>query len=382
MTILIQRVEGKTTTRYIFRPAVPDVTFDKRVTEVAEISYHAKYRYWSAPAIKDTLWSLSRLFGPNCLEWTFELYSTRKQRSDTSTRVTGGYDYELTEHWRKALLRTEEELRVRRYSWRTVKSYLGHLRRFFRDHPTITAETVDNDLVRKYILRRAREGNYAASTQDQLLNSLKFWMERIEGREKTFIELRPKRPVRLPQVLSVGEVKRLLSVVTNLKHRCILKTIYGGGLRLSELCNIRLVDIHYDRMQIFIKGGKGAKDRYTTLPDALVKELQQYQHEHRPTYWLFEGRTGGCYSVRSVQSIMKRAVVESGVNPYATVHTLRHSYATHLLEQGTSLRHIQELLGHYSSRTTERYTHVTDKERQRVVSPLDRLSDRHRGDSD
>ena len=122
-----------------------------------------------------------------------------------------------------------------------------------------------------------------------------------------------------------------------------------------------------------MKGGKGAKDRYTTLPDRLIVQLQQYREEYRPTHWLFEGQSGGQYSVRSVQAIMKRAVARSGVNPYATVHTLRHSYATHLLEQGTSLRHIQELLGHYSSRTTERYTHVSSQERGRVISPLDRL---------
>jgi site-specific recombinase XerD len=124
-----------------------------------------------------------------------------------------------------------------------------------------------------------------------------------------------------------------------------------------------------------VKGGKGAKDRFTTLPGSILGELRRYLDEYRPTYWLFEGQSGGRYSVRSVQTIMKRGVVKSGVNPYATVHTLRHSYATHLLEQGTSLRHIQELLGHSSSKTTERYTHVTSDERRRVRSPLDRLDD-------
>jgi site-specific recombinase XerD len=293
--------------------------------------------------------------------------------------VVGLQTDKLPEHWQDALLRTEEELLIKRYSWRTVKTYLGHLRRFFHAHATYTSAIIDDDVVRSYILRRGREGNYAASTQNQLLNALKFWMERIEGREKMFVELRPKRPVKLPQVLSPQEVKLLFAAVVNLKHRCILKIIYGGGLRLSELCGLRLADVHRDRMQIFVHGGKGAKDRYTTLPDTLINELDQYLSEHRPTYWLFEGQSGGRYSVRSVQSIMKRAVVASGVNPYATVHTLRHSYATHLLEQGTSLRHIQELLGHYSSRTTERYTQVTDRERQRVVSPLDKLGSRSGG---
>lgn len=379
MTILIQRVEGNTATRYIFRPREADDTFDLRLVSVPEVRYHPHFGYWSAPAQPATLAGLKREFGSRCIQWTYELYSRQGPDQSAPMNVAGPQTDKLPEHWQDALLRTEEELLIKRYSWRTVKTYLGHLRRFFHAHATYTSAIIDDDVVRSYILRRGREGNYAASTQNQLLNALKFWMERIEGREKMFVELRPKRPVKLPQVLSPQEVKLLFAAVINLKHRCILKIIYGGGLRLSELCGLRLADVHRDRMQIFVHGGKGAKDRYTTLPDTLINELDQYLSEHRPTYWLFEGQSGGRYSVRSVQSIMKRAVVASGVNPYATVHTLRHSYATHLLEQGTSLRHIQELLGHYSSRTTERYTQVTDRERQRVVSPLDKLGSRSGG---
>ncbi len=336
--------------------------------------YHDNQAYWSAPATSETLRHLKSHYGRNCLEWTFTLYDSRSNQH-SSDRPSVGQSGGLPVHWREALLRTEEELRVKRYSWRTIKSYLGHLRRFFAEHPELTAELVDRNTVRRYIVRRVTAKDYAASTQNQLLNALKFWLERIEGHEQTFVELRPKQPQKLPQVLSVDEIRRLFTATDNLKHRCILKLIYGGGLRLSELCSIRLTDVYYDRLQVFVKAGKGAKDRYTTLPNSLVEELRAYKKSYSPTYWLFEGRSGGAYSVRSVQAIMKRSVKKSGVNPYATVHTLRHSYATHLLEQGTSLRHIQELLGHHSSRTTERYTHVTDRERSRVVSPLDRLGE-------
>ena len=195
----------------------------------------------------------------------------------------------------------------------------------------------------------------------------------MEGREKAYYDLRPKKPKKLPNVLSVEEVVRLFNVIDNLKHRCILKTIYSGGLRLSEITYLRIADIHSDRMQIFVHGGKGKKDRYTTLSKGLLKDLRAYFLEYRPEYWLFEGQTGGQYSVRSVQAVLKKAVKKSKINPYATVHTLRHSYATHLLEQGTSLRHIQELLGHENSSTTEIYTHVSNHEKQQVISPLDRL---------
>ncbi|WP_222707012.1 tyrosine-type recombinase/integrase [Neolewinella aurantiaca] len=174
-------------------------------------------------------------------------------------------------------------------------------------------------------------------------------------------------------MLSVEEVRRLFGAISNTKHRCILKIIYGGGLRLSEVVNLRIADIHSDRLQIFVNGGKGKKDRYTTLSAKFLTELRQYFREYQPQHWLFEGQTGGQYSKRSVQAILRKAVDKSGVNPLCTVHTLRHSYATHLLESGVSLRHIQELLGHANSSTTEVYTHVSTAEKQGVISPLDRI---------
>ncbi len=279
----------------------------------------------------------------------------------------------LPTHWAERLLRTEEELRVLRYSWRTIKGYLAHLRGFFHARRELKMEEVTTEIVKHYILERGAGGNFSASSQHQLLNALKFWMEQVEGREKTFIELRPRRERKLPQVLSVEEVKRLLAEVDNLKHRCILMTIYGGGLRLMEVCQLRLCDVHRDRMQLFVHSGKGNKDRVTTLPQVLLVELDRYLEQYQPEYWLYEGQHGGQYSARSVQSILKRAVKKSGVNPQATVHTLRHSYATHLLERGVSLRHIQELLGHGSSKTTEIYTHISTTESRRISSPLDDL---------
>lgn len=169
------------------------------------------------------------------------------------------------------------------------------------------------------------------------------------------------------------EVKCLFATVDNLKHRCILKVIYGGGLRLSEAVSLRHVDVHTDRLQLFVHAGKGKKDRYTTLSQNFLEELRRYFQEYRPEYCLFEGQTGGQYSVRSVQAVLKKAVKKSGINPRGTINTLRHSYATHLLELGTSLRHIQELLGQANSTTTEIYTHVSNTEMQRVRSPLDDL---------
>jgi site-specific recombinase XerD len=229
--------------------------------------------------------------------------------------------------------------------------------------------------VKKYILDRAERHSFSISTQNQLLNAIKFWLEKIEDRPKEFFELRPRKERKLPNVLSEQEIQRLFAAVDNRKHRCILMIIYSAGLRLSEVTALRIADLHMSRKEIFVHDGKGKKDRYTTLSIRLIKELKHYFAAYKPQYWVFEGQSGGQYSVRSVQSIMRRAVEKSGVNPYATVHTLRHSYATHLLERGVSLRHIQELLGHASSQTTEIYTHISNTHRRTITSPLDQLGE-------
>jgi integrase/recombinase XerD len=383
----------------VFRPRGFIDDFFHQTSGLPGISFDSTLRAWTVPLGSDQAvaraWSeaessvqsgrvqtyLEERFGRGCLDWSFRPGTIaagnqpRKPRPAPPRAEPPAVKAvrALAPHWREALHRTEEQLRVQRYSWRTVKSYLSYLRQFFSEHPELHPAEVSKEIVRQYIVHRGRRGEYSSSTQHQLLNALKFWLEKIEGRDKVFIDLRPKRERKLPEVLSTGEVIRLFAAVDNLKHRCVLKMIYGGGLRLSEVCNLLLSDVKSDRLQVFIRGGKGKKDRYTTLSKNLLGELRVYYQTHQPKHWLFEGQSGGKYSVRSVQAIFRRAVDRSGVNPRATVHTLRHSYATHLLEQGGSLRHIQELLGHNSSRTTERYTHVSNQEKRRVISPLDSL---------
>ncbi len=338
--ILIRQEQQAGYTFYAFKPRGFIEEFYERTARVPSISFDRTSRRWTAPARPETLQALQAAFGDQCLIWEqagtakpveqtaptqreAKLSPKAKRYTPASTRIA--------RHWEDALHRTEEQLKVRRYSWRTVKSYLSHLRFFFADHGHLVLEQVTSEVIRSYIVRRAEAGNYAEATQNQLLNAIKFWLEQVEGREKAFIDLRAKKRQQLPQVLSVEEIKRLFNAVENLKHRCILKIIYGGGLRLSELTNLRVADIHSDRLQIFVHGGKGKKDRYTTLSEKFLVDLRAYYLQYRPEYWLFEGQSGGQYSVRSVQKVLKKAVQTSGINPYCTVHTLRHSYATHLL---------------------------------------------------
>ena len=186
-------------------------------------------------------------------------------------------------------------------------------------------------------------------------------------------QLRPKKPKKLPQVLTEGEVISLLNAVTNLKHKCILLLIYSAGLRIGELTRLKLNDIQPQHNRIFVYGGKGKKDRYTILSKKAFEQLKVYFELYEPVEWVFEGQQGGPYSVRSIQQVFSRAKKQSGINSYATVHTLRHSFATHLLEKGVGLRYIQQLLGHESSKTTEIYTHITNKGMNNIISPLDNL---------
>ena len=183
----------------------------------------------------------------------------------------------------------------------------------------------------------------------------------------------PKKEKTLPVVMSEEETIRVLRAIENVKHKAILMTIYSAGLRISECINLKIKDIDSKRMQIRIEQSKGKRDRYTILSEKTLIILRTYFMEYKPKDYLFEGQKGGAYSSRSIQNIFKAAVLKAKIQKEVTVHTLRHSFATHLLENGTSLRYIQSLLGHSSSKTTEVYTHITTKGMEQLKSPMDLL---------
>ncbi|UOH76574.1 tyrosine-type recombinase/integrase (plasmid) [Acinetobacter schindleri] len=182
-----------------------------------------------------------------------------------------------------------------------------------------------------------------------------------------------KKEKTLPVVMSEEETIRVLRAIENVKHKAILMTIYSAGLRISECINLKIKDIDSKRMQIRIEQSKGKRDRYTILSEKTLIILRTYFMEYKPKDYLFEGQKGGAYSSRSIQNIFKAAVLKAKIQKEVTVHTLRHSFATHLLENGTSLRYIQSLLGHSSSKTTEVYTHITTKGMEQLKSPMDLL---------
>lgn len=227
--------------------------------------------------------------------------------------------------------------------------------------------------IKKYVHGIVKQGK-SASYQNQVINAIKFYYEQVLDMPQRFYQIdRPKKEHKLPIVLSEEEVAKIISVTTNLKHKAILVTIYSCGLRLSELINLKISDMQSDRNLLLVRNAKGNKDRTTLLSTTTIALLRKYYAQYRPMTYLFEGQTGGPYSSKSVQSIVKNAVKLAHICKSVSPHTLRHSFATHLLENGTDLRYIQTLLGHSSPKTTEIYAQVSTKHLGNIVSPLEKL---------
>jgi integrase/recombinase XerD len=268
-----------------------------------------------------------------------------------------------------------EKLVEKRYSPNTIKTYISYMKAFAEEFKQHSLESVTNAQINDYLLNLIRNKGISASQQNQRISAIKFYYEQVLGRERAYYKLiRPKKEKKLPKVLTVDEVELILKQCKNLKHKCILMTIYSGGLRRSELINLKLTDIDSQRMLIRISHSKGNKDRYTLLSEKLTQLLRIYYQAYKPKYWLFEGQGGGQYSATSIEKIFHRALKNAQIKKHSTPHTLRHSFATHLLEQGISLRYIQELLGHSSIVTTEIYTHVSTRHLSKIQNPLDNLN--------
>ena len=268
-----------------------------------------------------------------------------------------------------------EKLEQKRYSVNTIRPYVAYMKDFVaaffdRDLATITYEEIN-----EYILALIRERKISSSEQNQRINAIKFYYEKILGREKEYYQVeRPKRERQLPDVLSKEEISAMIKATTNIKHKSLIALIYSCGLRRSEAINMKIEDIDSKRMLVKIRGGKGRKDRYVQLAKYTLLLLREYYREERPKTWLFEGVPGKKYSATSVLNDVKNAARKAGITKRVYTHLLRHSFATHHLEQGTDLRYIQEWMGHESSKTTEIYTHVSKTDFQKFKNPLDDIN--------
>ena len=237
---------------------------------------------------------------------------------------------------------------------------MHHFEVFINHYHNIRPDVINEKEIRDYLQKLSRQGR-STSYLNQAVNSIKFYFEVVMGMPNRFYEIeRPIQQKQLPKVLSKSEILGLIENTNNLKHRCIVSLLYSAGLRRSELLNLKLEDIDSKRMLITIKAAKGNKDRMTVLSPTLLETLRNYYREYRPNNYLFEGPGQRPYTASSVLKLISMAAKRAGIYKKVTPHMLRHSFATHLLEDGTDIRHIQLLLGHSSTKTTEIYTHVAE----------------------
>ncbi|MFN3840687.1 MAG: site-specific tyrosine recombinase/integron integrase [Cyclobacteriaceae bacterium] len=364
-----------------------------RVRSITGSTFSRTMKCWYAPVTASTVSEILNAFkGVAWVDMT-QLKNPVNQSSQTSTSTpkkthTVIHKPEIgTLHAAalEALEAMRRKLKFRNYSTSTIKTYTEQFKLFLQFFPQSHPEELGEDEILHYLMHLVEKRKLSISTQNQAINSIKFYYEKVLKQERKVYEVeRPMRDKKLPEVLSQEEVMAIFEATENLKHRAMLMLLYASGLRRSELLNLRLGDVDFDRGMVLVRGGKGRKDRQSVLAQSLIPIIEQYISEYNPGFWLFEGLRGHRYSATSLQQILKRAVYRAGIRKNVRLHMLRHSFATHLLESGTSTRYIQVLLGHESPKTTEIYARVTRFGLDKVVSPLDQIaaSKQLRGDAE
>jgi len=326
----------------------------------------------------------SSFWHPNQKLWSLVNSSENMERIKTickkNIRITNSRatkplpNIRLSESGIEALLSLEKTLILKRYSQNTIQNYKSMLSIFLMKFNDRDLAQIEKQDIESFIFELIKKNGIGESMQNQLINSIKAYYEHVLKRPKAFYNIeRPKKAATIPNVLSEQEVIKLINSPDNLKHKAILWTIYSGGLRISEVINLRIEDINSTDGYIFIKDSKGKRDRKTVLSPSLLPLLRSYYISYKPAYWLFEGRFGGQYTQGSVRKFFRKAIDDAKINPWATVHTLRHSFATHCIMNNVNLRHVQNMLGHASPKTTEIYTKTIEINNKKINSPLDRL---------
>jgi len=336
------------------------------IKKIPYCSWHGQGHYWSMPASEKFTAELKGIAERNSLAYIY--------REETKSQVKPRTSRHDIENFRECPPEYLAKLKELRYSQNTLETYKHMFEEFINHFEDVEIDDITDVMIVDFLRYLVNERNISGSYQNQSINAIKFYYERVRGGQRKIYTIdRPRKEMMLPEVLSEDEIVKILDATDNLKHKAILMTIYSAGLRISELINLRIKDIDSKRMQIRVEQAKGKKDRYTLLSTKTLEVLRNYFLEYKPTVWIFEGAKGERYARRSIQEILKKSVDKVGIKKRITVHTLRHSFATHLLEAGTDIRYIQSLLGHSSGKTTEIYTHITTKGFDQIKSPLDNL---------
>ncbi len=345
------------------------------IKKVGILEYNKEFEKWILPVDKQQVYNFMKSLVPHAkinigngviLD---DMVLFRLMKEQSTINIPG---------YKTCPIKYLERLRHKNYSWSTIRTYHSYLVKFINSYTDYSLEQINAfgpTEIDTYHEKMMQQNDVSVSTVNQSVNAIKFYYREILGKEvQTDLMLRPKRGKQLPTTLTEGEVESILKQLKNIKHCCMVLLLYSSGLRISELIGLRIEDVQSDKLMLFLKGAKGNKDRYTILSQRLLEKLREYYKIYKPKYWLFEGQYGGQYSPQSVRKLLKEAVEKVNIKKHVTPHTLRHSFATHLLESGTDLCYIQVLLGHNSSKTTEIYTHVSNLNLEKIKSPGDNLN--------
>lgn len=332
-----------------------------QIKTIPTIFYHKEQRMWSILNDEKFKKSLIDIVKKENLEYKTITISKRPKVI-------------ITDKMKSRLDKFETKIILAGYAQSTKTAYKAELIYFFKFFERRDLETVTKAEIESYVALQIKKHKISNVKQNILINAIKYYYEKVLEQPRAYYNItRPKKHKTLPNIIPQCDIVRLLNAPSNLKHKAILWTIYSAGLRRQEIINLRIEDIRSKENYIFIKGAKNKKDRRTILSGYLLDLLRKYVRAFKPSYWLFEGQMGGQYSSSSIENIYRAAVKKTNICPWSTPHTLRHSFATHLLQQGASLRYIQNLLGHSSSKTTEIYTHVLKIGDGEIRSPIDKI---------
>ena len=349
--------------------------FDRQLIETTKqlpnASWSRTHNSWHTAYSIEVLHQVKKIFADKAIIDASVLKEKLAQLKNTTAAVK---EIKLSEEAANGVKKFKQWLRSRRYSDSTIGTYTDALQSFLKFHHNKPINEITNDDVIKYNNEFILKYNLSASYQNQVVNAIKLFFRTIENRLIDIENIhRPKKSFKLPTILSLEEVTAMLNSLENIKHKTMLALIYSGGLRRSELLNMKIDDVDSKRMIVTIKEAKGKKDRIVPLSETVLEFLRKYYAEYKPKEYLFEGQKGGKYTETSLEEVFHKAKKLAKINKSVSLHTLRHSYATHLLEGGTNLRYIQELLGHKSPKTTQIYTHVSIEGLGKVISPIEKL---------
>lgn len=345
-----------------------DIAFIK---EIKYCRWSYTYKRFELPNYGNNLDKISEYFGPRLpIRFEDEIIAQEKQKDQKRTKPSAE-----TQSIDAQILVFRKWLEHKRYSESTISSYTEGVHIFLSYIFPKRAEDIEVSDMIKFVNEYIIANDYSYSYQNRIINATKLFLREVVQSVLDVDKFeRPRREHKLPNVLSKEEVRKILGVIKNIKHKTAMSLIYGCGLRRGELLNLKVKDISSKRHQLHVRLGKGNKDRIIPISDNIIEMLREYYRLFKPEQYLFEGREAGTkYSEASLEKILKSACMQAKIEKPVSLHWLRHSYATHLLETGTDLRYIQELLGHKSSQTTEIYTHVTQQSLHNIKSPLDDL---------